>query len=242
MKISWPWRSLIPLVCGLCAAIGAVWLVQQHIEQQLQRQTPPPEPIASLAVVVPATDLASGTVLQPQHLQIRDLPLQALPEDVVDAHSAGQVFSRQLGVRVGRGRPLQYLHLQPAQANRLSEVLKSGQRAFALPLATASSSGRLVAVGDKVDLYEQREQRFIPLLQAEVIAAGDNWQSGAYSEGTASITLAVPVEKVARLESLNRHNALAFWLRNSNDEGPLPDSADRSMELIIAGQKSLEVW
>lgn len=242
MKVSWPWRSLIPLVCGLCAAIGAVWLVQQHIEQQLQQQIPSPAPIASLAVVVPATDLAAGTVLRPEHLQVRDLPLQALPEDVVKATTAGQVFSRQLGVAVGRGRPLQYLHLRPTQADRLSEVLKPGQRAFALPLGAGSSSGRLVTVGDQVDLYEQREQGFIPLLQAKVIATGDKWQSASYSDGPASVTLAVPVEKIARLEFLNRHNALAFWLRNSNDNGPLPDTTEHSMELIIAGQKSLEVW
>lgn len=242
MKISVPWRSVLPLVCGLCAALIAVWLVDRHISDQLQQQQAPLPSIVSAAVVVPAMDLVPGTLLEPEHLQVRELPVHGLPADVVAAHRAADVFDAELGVAVTRGRPLQYLHLKKAQAARLSELLKPGQRAFALLLGSGTSSGRLVAVGDHVDLYEQRDLTFVPLLQAEVIAVGDSWQAKDYDDGASSLTLAVPAAQVARLESLNRQNALAFWLRNREDNSPLSVTKDGSVELIIAGQTGMEAW
>ncbi|MGX5914415.1 Flp pilus assembly protein CpaB [Aliidiomarina sp. Khilg15.8] len=242
MKISLPWRSLVPLVCGLCAAIAALWLVQAHVERELQRQASPSMSIASVEVLVPAMDLAPGTLLKPAHLQVRQLPRPGLPADVISVNNASTVFEQVLAVAVQRGRPLQYLHLQPAQPTRFSEMLEPGQRAFAMPLASGSSSGRLLVVGDWVDLYEQRQQQFIPLLQAQVIATGDSWQADEYTDRTASVTLAVTVSQVARLEQLNRQNALAFWLRHPADTSSLPAAPLQSAELIVAGQLAAEVW
>lgn len=242
MKLLIPWRPLLPLICAFCAAAAAIWLVQQHIEDQLKQRQQPAMTMASAAVVVPARDLASGVSLQPSDLQVRELPVQGLPEDAVMAQQARTVFSSVLAADVKRGRPLQYLHLRPARAGRMSEVLKPGQRAFTLPLGGSSSSGGLVAVGDQVDLYEQRAQTFSPLFKADVIAIGSDWQSVDYREGASSVTLAVPDVAVARLESLNRKNALAFWLRNRSDQSALPPATVNNIEVIIAGQTGGEIW
>lgn len=242
MKLSLPWRFLVPLICGLCAAITALWLVQVHIERQLQRQSPPPLSMASVEVVVPALHLEPGTRLKPAHLQIRELPLAGLPADAIDVSGANSVFEQELAVAVQRGRPLQYLHLRAAQPSRFSQTLQPGQRAFTIALGAGSSSGRMLVVGDWVDLYEQRQQQFMPLLQAQVIATGDTWPADDYAGNPTSVTLAVPVNRVARLEQLSRQNALAFWLRNPADTASLPEAPPQHAEVIVAGRSVTEVW
>ena len=96
-------------------------------------------------VPVARQDLALGHVLSDDDIEWRDLPLAAVPSDVVTGSPVGHTVVD----RLARGEVIGELRVAPAGLSPLAATVGPGQRALAVP---RPPGGLRLAVGDRVDV------------------------------------------------------------------------------------------
>lgn len=246
MKYYLSWRLTLPLICGVISAVVALWLINQHVSKRLQESSFHQHQFDKKEVVVPANNLAAGTQLHPQLLQVRRLPAVALPADSIEPAQAAQLFGRYLAAEVVAGRPLQHLHIEEQRSRSLATMLEFGQRAFSIPVSNLESNAGLIRPGDQLDIYQLKSSGYWPLLSSvPVLAVGNQWRdvdSDMAIQDYRSLTLAVDAAQAPQLELLSRQSALAFWLRNREEPNKGILAPPPVTEIIIAGQFMTEDW
>lgn len=241
-----PWG--LPLGGAVVAGLAAFWLMQLYIEAYLQSHpqvTPAPSPaIQTTRVVVARHPLQQGNVLTLDNLSVRAVSPLGLAHDHIKPANVEQLIGTELAHPVAAGQPIQHLHIAPAKADKFSDVLTSGQRAYTMTLGLEQNHAGLLQVADRVDLVSTQEGRLQVLASnVSVLAVDGNMQAermdGTLSYNNArSATFAVSLEQMARIQQQGRGAPLQVWLRAAADEQKLRLAAHR-VEWIVAGQASL---
>ncbi|MZR31909.1 Flp pilus assembly protein CpaB [Sneathiella litorea] len=153
-------RKLILIVFALLITGSTVWFVRSWADQRTpvtETATVEAQPVQhNIRILVAATDLPAGTLVQEQHLK-----WQAWPEDddVKDLYVVEKVgeLSDFIGtvVRQGviAGEPITDSRMvKPGQSGFLAAVLNPGKRAVSIPVDMTSGIAGFVFPGDRVDV------------------------------------------------------------------------------------------
>ncbi|MEX0582897.1 MAG: Flp pilus assembly protein CpaB [Sneathiella sp.] len=155
-------RKIILIVFALLITGSTVWFVRNWAGQQ---QAPITETAAvevervesKLKVLVAATDLPAGTLVQEQHLKWQAWPDDA--SDIEDIYVVEKVRPLEdfIGtvVRQGivEGEPITDARMvKPGQSGFLAAVLNPGKRAVSIPIDITSGIAGFVFPGDRVDV------------------------------------------------------------------------------------------
>lgn len=255
-------RLILPLVALLMAA-GSTIAVRSLLTPADRPADAVAEPAAlapTRAVLVAASDLATGTFIQPDSLRWQEWPDVALPESylvrdtVREEDLVGAVMRRPASA----GEPLSLTSLvKPGEHGFLAAVLDPGMRAVSVPVDEASSNAGLIFPGDRVDLivthsldiaHETNGTRRVSetvLSNVRVIAMGQNLKSEAEASGgllsatqparTATLETTAPgAERVALATELGK---LSLSLRSlaAPATGVEPDpAATRTWDLDVS--------
>lgn len=143
MRRTRPRVSRVLLVLSVALAAAATLVVQARLARLEARA----RAVGSgRSVVVAATDLPRGTVLEPAMLALRRVPARFLPTGAL-ASPDGAV-GRTLAADVAADEPLTDLRLAPA-GGPVAALIPTGLRAIPIPAALPASA---VRAGDRVDV------------------------------------------------------------------------------------------
>src|SRR5581483_10719597 len=140
----WSTPSKLFALLAAASAAGAFLLVRGYEVRlrALRPQVGPPR-----AVVVAASALARGTVLEPSDLRIREMPAAFAPPGALTAIE--QAAGRTLGSDVAEGEPVTRTRLGATGVGPVASLVPSGLRA--LPVRADVPAGS-VRPGDRVDV------------------------------------------------------------------------------------------
>jgi len=141
---------LIALVCGLVAAALTVFYLKQ-VESKYRLANKPKIEVL-VAVVVPRSNLAKGTVLTSKTVSARKVPKAFLPSNAILAKDFKKVVNRTLKSPVQKGRPLTWNAITGKAAKHFSGNLELGRRAMSIKVNKIDSFDGLLRPGDHIDL------------------------------------------------------------------------------------------
>jgi pilus assembly protein CpaB len=137
-------RASLFLALALVAAVGSALLLTRYMEARTAAARVPTRP-----VLVAAVELAAGTEIRPDHLQVVEWPVASCPEGVFTERPAleGKVVSS----RVVKGEPLLPAKLS-GSGGGLSALLTPGMRAVAVRVDDVVGVAGFIHPGDTVDV------------------------------------------------------------------------------------------
>lgn len=217
-------RLTLPLVLGMVTIFGVHHYLNgriQAIDDQAKQDM--------VSRVVVTTALPAGTILDFDHLSLRDIPQAWASTDSYVAEQAQSLEGMLLLQDVIAGQPLTRSILTNPKPPALSEQLSPGRRAVTIPVDHVSSlSGRLES-GDIIDLYvtfTHQGQRVTTLLvtAVRVLATDRPVVENPYTPGeqaVTSVTLDVSAKQAVKLVSANQGGVLTAVLRlDQNQDDP----------------------
>lgn len=225
------WRALT-----LACVAGSVGLVVLHVYQRrLVLETSGGVPVS---VVVAATDVAEGTVLERGLLAVRQLPTAYVEQRHVRAEDIAELVGAKTGVKVRASEALLWtdLALSRRQATDLSSLVQPGMRAVTVRTGTFDG---LLRAGDRVDvLGAVGSPRDTALLQNLVVLAVGGAvfaEEASHAGADEGVTLGGTFEQGRALAEAARAGAVSLALRGPDDVGvsreadvelsPSPDGA-----------------
>lgn len=228
-------RLALPVILGVLTVIG----VHQYLDQRIQAIDEKAQ-LSMVARIVAASALPAGTVLQFEHLSLRDVPQAWVSTDSFSPDQVDSIEGLILLQEVVAGQPLTRSVLANPKPPALSEQLAPGRRAVTIPVDQVSSlSGRLES-GDVIDLYvtfTHQGQRVTTLLvtAVRVLATDrpliDNPYAGT-EQSLTTVTLDVSAKQAVKLVSANQGGVLTAVLRMDNHREDL----SRGKGNVEAGQ------
>ena len=239
IKINKTWLMLIAAVV---LALLTTWLTSKYLtqrEQTIEESVKARSELArgeTIAVVVPTSPMAAGTLLQESSVASRNVPADFVYSDTITVadfeHYKGNVLLRS----VERGRPLRKGDVQEVFAD-FSDSLKDGKRAMTISVDEINSVSHMVEPGNLVDLMlvisgtssdgSPANQTVVPFLdQVKVLATGQKVTrddpSDPNSEGRnvsyGNFTLEVTPTQAARLALATELGKIRATLRNDKDK------------------------
>ena len=154
-------RNIILIIAAVFITVGTGILARNWLESQRPKEAAaPPPPVEGAMVLVAATDLPTGTLLQEKHLRWQAWPTKSVAETYVikpEVKGAPDPIRDIAGavVRSGisAGEPLtKGQYLKPGERGFLAAVLRPGYRAVSIQFNPTSGIAGLVFPGDRVDL------------------------------------------------------------------------------------------
>jgi pilus assembly protein CpaB len=221
-------RSLVvvglALTCGASAAVGVGML----------REKPLLAPkLATVTVMMAATELPRGTAITPEMLTAAEWPKEKVPAGVIT--SANEAVGRTVVIPLLQGEPVLGPKLADSDAGRgVAPLVTPGMRAFTVMTPTlASGVAGLVLPGNKVDLLwtatsnpgQQKDPTgggtTVTLLQnVEILAVDQEIEapSGQVRKELRSVTLLVTEPQAKKLSLAQSKGTLNLALRNDSDQ------------------------
>lgn len=221
-------RNLV--LVGAAAAIGlaAAFVANAYFSGVEQRQAHIAQQQKLTRIVVAATDLPFGTVLNEQNLKLVGWPAVSVPAGsymtIADATRGGQATIRA----VVEGEPV--LASKLSGRPTLSANLPKGQFAVAVPISASTAAGGFVRPGDIVDVLLTRQipgdgasnqdkmtdvvLSAIPVLAVDIDANDKNTNP---AEGSKTATLQVDTLGAQKLALSQQLGVLSLALRNAAD-------------------------
>jgi pilus assembly protein CpaB len=144
MRRRWSTPSKVFALLALASGAGAFMLVRGY-QARLEALRPAVGPLQQ--VVVAASALTRGTVLEPPALRIREIPKAFAPPGALTA--IDQATGHTLGSDLAEGEPITRTRLGAADAGPVASLVPSGLRA--VPVRADVPAGS-VRPGDRVDV------------------------------------------------------------------------------------------
>ncbi len=226
---------------GALAVFGVRGYLAERIEIEKARLAPSH---ATIEVVVARRDLEAGTVVDPDSMAVREVPVDLVPGSAV----LPERFEQHLGARIGQpmrsGEPLLAGAIVGADASTFSTRIRSGIRAMSVLVDEVNSVSGMLQPGDRIDLLFTVRPPVAPgmppaqevtstLMQdLAVLATGrqvraDKGDAAGLRHFTA-ITVEVSPAQAQELIVAQRSGKLTAMLRNPDDRQPL---RPRAMDL-----------
>jgi len=142
------------------ALVARTWINNQRVPLAVAPAPAPPPKVEGTPVLVAASDLPTGTLVQDKHLRWQMWPTDAVPETYLvqpkkqDAPNPIQdVVGAVVRQGITAGEPITSGRiLKPGERGFLAAVLRPGYRAMAIQVNATSGIAGLVFPGDRVDL------------------------------------------------------------------------------------------
>lgn len=199
----------ITLLAGLLAA----WAVHEHIqtrEQEIERHAQ-----GEMSVrVVADNDLASGTILNLDHLAARDVPTNWVPSDSYASDAIDQILGKRLSADVKRGELLTSSHIAAVDEPSVAARVRPGRRAVTFPAGEIQATAGLLQAGDLIDLYVSFKHQGQPV--TAVLAQGVRVLA-LHEESPAVITLEASEQDAIKLVAARQAGTLTAMLRRPDD-------------------------
>jgi pilus assembly protein CpaB len=184
-------------------------------------------------VVVAATDLNVGALLQEKDLRLVKLPPGSLPAGVF--HQTSEVVGRGVIIPISQNEPVLLSKIAAENGGAgLPSIIQSGMRAVSVKVNDVVSVAGFVVPGTRVDVlltgnptHDSELTTTTVLENVQVLAAGQKLQRDANGEPqqVPVITLLVSPEDAQRLTLANQDGKIQLSLRNPLDnEHPQPNS------------------
>ena len=169
--------QIIVLGVAVAAAGGAGMLAMNLAE-------PPPPPAPTLAapepvvqttrVLVATQTLPVGMRIDPEMLEWRDWPLEAVAEGFITEDAEPSAVDELSGATVRlvsfAGEPVRRAKLVGSDERYMSSVLEAGKRAMAVNISAANGAGGFILPNDRVDVIVTRNLADFSQEQASVMA------------------------------------------------------------------------
>lgn len=181
-------------------------------------------------VVVAVGDIAPKTVLRPEHLEVKEMPVEYIhPAAISRKDEAVGAVTKDFLVS---GEQLLARNLGKANdtQNGLAYIIPAGMRAITVPVDEVSGVAGLIKPGDKVDVVATVEiddgqstettYSLVILQNIQVLAAGKKMEDDPESKNQTNaetITLAVSVEQSRPLVLANQKGTIRLMLRSPAD-------------------------
>lgn len=243
-------RALLLLVVAVLLGAGAVYLLNDYMEQQTQ-SLQPAENAETTPVVVLAADLVPGARLTEESLAVVDFLPDSVPNGYFSeiSHVLGSdVALAPIVLREGRvGEPvLEYMLSSYGARGGLPSIIPEDMRAVTIPVNEVRGVGGFVLPGDYVDILHttdagRTDKRLVTrvLLQNTRVLGVDQISSQGATEPTVvnTITLQVSPFDGQRLTLARKLGELSLSLRNEFDASLIEERTATYRELLNAGRE-----
>ena len=245
---------IVAVVLGALAVIG-VSRYLKRMESDFNERVKPKE------IVVAASDIKVGQTIVTEMLATRTFPEDMIPQQAVLPQDVNDIIGQPVARDIYKGEPILWTSVgTPKEQKRLSDSLKTGERAYTVAMSPESLVDCYVQPNDKVDILvtfdvpytkkiavtdekgtrsveeDATKKATIILLQnVTVLAAGKsfNKDSGVSSEDYGSITFSLAPRECLLLDFIKKHGELSLMLRNSEDYSMETDIEKIDMEAIL---------
>ncbi|MDQ1091457.1 pilus assembly protein CpaB [Xanthomonas sacchari] len=233
-----PNRNLLFIVVALGLGALAAFVAVRYVQSAVAARTK--DVGQTVAVAVPKSDMAPGTVVTTSDLAVREVPADLQPADAVTPENVDQFSGRMLRAPVRQGAPLGASALVPLY-DQFSRVIKPGAVGYTLPVDETNSISGMIAPGDHVDILLTVEQenagsRVIPLLEnINVLATGNRVGDTPVQEdqqGFSNITLELSPQQAERLTVAAKAGAMRVMLRQVEDRNSFGLNGMTQKELL----------
>ncbi len=235
---------MIAVVCGVVAAFSTVYYLK-HVEEKYRNAN---KPIIEekVAVIVPKRDLMKGDSVTVDAIANLKVPKKYLPSNYIPASQYKKILNRTVVSPVKKGRIMTIEAIRGTKANKFSQTIELGRRAYSLKVNKVDSFDGLLRPGDTIDLFgefdlkdlgvaggseDELSQVIMPVLESvEVLSAGREDYTGRRYERSVQknsrdgfnmeftiITLKLSPRQIARVELAESTGSIFAVLRNPKD-------------------------
>ncbi len=236
-------RELLLLLAGLALTLAAIFLARQRInaaEREVQQRVSPVE------IVVPSVPIRAGEAFSEQNLAKKPVPATGISSRNVPAAEFELLIGAHAKGNLDPGEPILWTDVEePFDAERFSQTIPAGRRAFTLDVNTSSSFAGLIRPGDIVDLLCERESgkasqswiRAIPVISVD--RHFGKAPSREESRDIATVTVSVSPDEGRRLAAAERDGRIHWFLRNPADNLKPAASPARPAK---PAEVNVEIW
>lgn len=192
-------------------------------------------------VLAVRASLARGTVLDPEMLTVREVPIAYVDQRALRASELEHAIGLRLSVPVDAAETLMRTDLSVGTEERaVSAIVAAGKRAHSA-LVIGTGAGQLVRPGDYVDVFAGTA---LLLQKVLVLAVGTNTQrDGVAGEDAHLLTFSLTTEQSSLLKS-NESRGISTVVRNAEDDQvildlPLPGARPAA---ALAPSGPVSIW
>jgi pilus assembly protein CpaB len=238
-------RTIATLAVALCLGLLAVVLVRGYLVSGSKQSTPIRSTGSTVAVVVAASPIARGVVLQPGLLKVVNYPGSSVPagsfQAVAQLVGAGPTARVALRGMAADEPVLTNTVSLPGAKATLSEVLTPGFRAVSLRSNEIAGVGGFVLPGDRVDVLLTRtgsgadqKDAVTQALAENVLVLGVDQSDDAQADKPVvakAVTIQVTPEQAQAISLGEAVGTLSLSLRHISDEAGLMRKATTVAQL-----------
>ncbi len=232
---------ILPIALLLLAAAGGVmWSNLIAREEALSARAPmPPVAAVTTAMLVSASDIPRGRILNSQDVTLRLAAPIKIPATALRRTEDAQGHMALSPITAGT--PILNNQVSTEAVTGLSARIPQFYRAYSVPVSEADIAGGFVQVGDHVDLYvtlpsalfaetqsqkaDDRSKATLLLQTVQVLAVGAKLKNdGTPAPGARTVTLALSAEDLAKVALAARLGTITFAIRNPVDDAAQPAS------------------
>jgi len=231
---------ILPVALLLLAAAGGVMWSNLNAREDLRAlQAPTPAASATVAMLVSASDIPRGRILNAQDVSIQMVAPAKAPAAAL--HRAEDAQGHMALAPIAAGTPVLSDQISAETITGLSARVPHAYRAYSIPVSEADIAGGFVQANDHVDLYVtlpgalfaegqkagDRSKAVLLLQSAQVLAVGAKLKNdGSPAPSVRTVTLALSAEDLAKVALAARLGSISFAIRNPLDDatGPVSDA------------------
>lgn len=214
------------IIVGLAA--GTTMYVSHEFEARMPKPAPPPIAIAKTKVLVCARNIAEGTMISSDDLEVREVEPSKAPIDSLA--DSGEAIGRQSKYSMLAGTVLSGHDLALSSSETgFQAKLRPGERAITLAVDTNTGVAGFIMPDSHVDVMVQvgsgSETKTRPILSdVRVVASGTVYrkQPGeSVAQPTSNVTFAVTPEEAGKLINGMSAGRIYLTLRSDRDHTPI---------------------
>lgn len=192
------------------------FVLQQYVSQQTHYQQ------AQLReqmryVLVAATPLEKGEIVQPEQLQQRLYPPEYIADDWLTPTDAAAIIGLKTTHFIERGQPLQLAMLAGHWVERFSHHLAPEQYAITTAINIEQIHHGMLSVGDIVLIVSLNEHNAITAIEDVEVIALDQQQQHISDGLPTTVTFAMNGVQAQQFEQLRRLG-FQLWLQNPREQ------------------------
>jgi pilus assembly protein CpaB len=225
---------LLPIALLLLAAAGGVmWTNLTAHERAAPPVTANRIQPAMVSVLVSASDIARGQVLNPQDVMIRAVAPSKAP--AMALHKTDEMQGHMALTPIPAGKPILASQISPDAVVGLSARIPASYRAYSIPVSEADIAGGFVQAGDRVDLFvtlpgalfaqgaeqkpDDRSKATLLLQSVQILAVGARLKSdGTATPSVRTVTVALSPADLSKVALATRLGTITFAVRNPVDD------------------------
>jgi pilus assembly protein CpaB len=228
LSAGWSKRSkdIALLMAGIALTLAAVFLARQRImaaEKEVRQQ------ISPIEIVVPSVAIQAGEPFTERNLAKKSVPQTGTGSRNVPAAEFELLIGAHAKVNLAPGEPILWTDVEePFDAEKFSQTIPAGRRAFTLEVSSTSSFAGMIRPGDSVDLLCEGTggNNFRSWIRAIPVISVDRHfvkiPSKEEERDISTVTVSVTPDEGRLLASTGREGKIHWFLRNPDEPSKMP--------------------